>query len=67
MATNNREREQLKSQGYVYDRHLGRWIHIDEQEKYYRTEKQAGTFFLIVNLCVAAGIFIWLFMEAGWI
>ena len=38
MGRTNREREELKAQGHIYYKRLGKWMTIDEIERYERTE-----------------------------
>jgi hypothetical protein len=61
MGRTNREREELKAQGYIYYKRLGKWMTIDEIERYERTEENVETVNYIIALIIAIGAFIFMF------
>ncbi|MDA8672518.1 hypothetical protein N9M46_05645 [Gammaproteobacteria bacterium] len=61
MDRTNSERVELKEQGYIYYRKLGKWMTIDEIESYERTEDVTEKVTWWVGLAIAAGIFIFMF------
>lgn len=61
----NKERAELKRQGYVYDRHLGKWMHHEEQKEYYKEVEKAESLERVIVLIAIFGIFIWFLVMAG--
>lgn len=61
MGRTNREREELKAQGYIYYKRLGKWMTIDEIERLERTEENVETVNYIIALIIAIGAFIFMF------
>jgi len=61
MGRTNREREELKAQGHIYYKRLGKWMTIDEIERYERTEDVTEKVTWWVGLAIAAGTFIFMF------
>ena len=60
MALSNKERQELKDAGHVYDRRLGRWMHHTEQKEYYRKKEQFERVELYIAYAAVAAIFIWI-------
>ena len=63
MALTPKEREELKDQGYVYDRHLGRWIHHQEQDEYYRRKEKSEKFEMLIGYVAGGAVFLWMIIE----
>lgn len=64
MATSNKERAELKKRGFVYDRHLQKWIHHDERDEYYRKKYQADLTALWIMRIFAGLVLLWMFIMA---
>lgn len=64
MAKSNKERAELKKNGYVYDRHLQRWIHHEERDEYYRKEQQSTLIALWIMRIFVGLVLIWMFIMA---
>ena len=63
MALTNKERKELKEQGYVYHRQFGRWMKPEEIERYETNLQSAEQFEFWVMLIMAIGVFIWMFSQ----
>lgn len=61
MALSNKERQELKDEGYVYHRSLGQWMKPEEIETHDRNMEAAEQFQFYACLAMAIGIFIWIF------
>ena len=63
MALSNKERQELKDTGHVYDRQLGRWMHHTEQREYYRKKEESERAALWIAYATVGAIFIWMFLA----
>lgn len=63
MATTEKERKQLRAEGYVYDRQLGQWIHHSAQKRYYKQKEEAEQFALFIGYGIAAVLFAWMLIA----
>ena len=61
MSTTNKEREELRAQGKIFYRRLGKWMTITEIERHERTEEVTERATWWIGLAIAAGIFIFMF------
>jgi hypothetical protein len=61
VALTNKERKELKEQGYVYHRHFGKWMMPEEIERHEDNIKTAEQFEFWVGLIMVVGVFIWMF------
>ena len=63
MALTNKERKELKEQGYVYHRQFGKWMKPEEIERHENNLQSAEQFEVWVMLIMAIGVFIWMFSQ----
>jgi len=61
MAMTNKERNELKAQGYQYHRRFGKWMKEDEIERLERAEESTEMIMTALGLISALAIFIWIF------
>ena len=61
MALTNKERNELKAQGYQYHRRFGKWMKEDEIERLEREEESTEMIMTALVLISALAIFIWIF------
>lgn len=64
MAKSNKERAELKKNGYVYDRRLQRWIHHEERDEYYRQEQESTLIALWILRIFVGLVLFWMFIMA---
>ena len=65
MARTNKERQQLKEQGYVYYRPLAQWMKPEEIEKHEQSQLLADQFSFIAMVLMVIGAFIFFLVEVG--
>ena len=65
MAKSNKEREELKKNGYVYDRHLQQWIHHEKQKEYYKKLEQSEQIAVWIMYIFVFLVFIWFLIMAN--
>jgi hypothetical protein len=65
MAKSNKERAELKKNGYVYDRHLQQWIHHEKQKEYYKKLEQSEQMAVWIMYILVFVVFIWFLIMAN--
>lgn len=61
MVMTNKEREELKDQGYIYHKSLGKWMTPDEIDSHNKDKELADNLSTIFTAIVAGFCFIYMF------
>lgn len=61
MALTNKEINELKAQGYVYYRRLGKWMKEEEIERLEEAQESTEMIMTALGIISALAIFIWIF------
>lgn len=65
MALTDKERRELKKQGFVYERRLARWMKPEEIDEYYRKKEQSEQIEFLIYCGAVAFVIVFFFIMVA--